>query len=67
MLKEAADDVFYRKRFQLVFGAILSVVGQSGREEFAKEEKLVKMLAAIAQKVKAGKDKEVRFFCIASY
>ena len=44
-----------------MFGAILSVVGQSGRDEFAKEEKLVKMLAAIAQKVKAAKEKEVSY------
>ena len=49
----------YRKRYQLVFGALLSVVGLSARKEFGKEEDLVKMLAAIAEKVKAAKEKEV--------
>ena len=42
-----------------MFGALLSVVGEAGRREFGKEEDLVKMLAAIAEKVKAAKDKEV--------
>ena len=58
-LKEAAEDVRYRKRYQLVFGALLSVVGAAMRREFSKQEDLVKMLAAIAEKVKAAKDKEV--------
>lgn len=60
-LKEAAEDVRYRKRYQLLFGALLSVVGQAVRNEFSKQEDLVKMLAAIAEKVKAAKDKEVGF------
>lgn len=58
-LKEAAEDVRYRKRYQLVFGALLSVVGAAMRREFSKQEDLVKMLAAIAEKVKAAKDKDV--------
>ena len=61
-LKEAAEDVRYRKRYQLVFGALLSVVGAAMRREFSKQEDLVKMLAAIAEKVKAAKEKEVRHF-----
>ena len=60
LLKEAADDLAYRKRYQLMFGALLSVVGEAGRREFSKEEDLVKILSAISQKVKAAKDKEVR-------
>ena len=35
------------------------MVGQAVRNEFSKQEDLVKMLAAIAEKVKAAKDKEV--------
>lgn len=49
----------YKKRYQLMFGALLSVAGGGMREEFQKQEDLVKMLAAIADKVKASKDKEV--------
>ena len=59
-LKEAADDVCHRKRYQLMFGALLSVVGEGMRKEFTKQEDLTKMLTAIAEKVKAAKDKEVR-------
>lgn len=51
--------MYFRKRYQLVFGALLSVVGENGRKEFGKEEDLMKLLAAIAEKVKAAKDKEV--------
>src|SRR6218665_1424696 len=59
LLKDAADSVQYKKRYQLMFGALLSVAGGGMREEFQKQEDLVKMLAAIADKVKASKDKEV--------
>jgi hypothetical protein len=59
LLKEAADDYRYRKRYQLLFGALLSVVGESMRTEFVKEEDFIKMTSAIADKVKAAKDKEV--------
>lgn len=59
LLKEAADDVRYRKRFQLLFGALLSVVGQSMRCELSKQDEFVRVLSAIADKVKAAKDKEV--------
>ena len=59
LLKEAADDLYYRKRYQLTFGAVMSVVGEAGRREYGKEEDLVKMLSSIAQKIKAAKDKEV--------
>jgi len=59
LLKEAADDVRYRKRFQLLFGALLSVVGQSMRNELSKQDEFVRVLSAVADKVKAAKDKEV--------
>ena len=59
LLKEAADDVRYRKRFQLLFGALLSVVGQSMRNELSKQDEFVRILSAVADKVKAAKDKEV--------
>ncbi|ELT97555.1 hypothetical protein CAPTEDRAFT_183515 [Capitella teleta] len=58
LLKEAADDYRYRKRYQLLFGALLSVVGESMRTEFVKEEDFIKMTSAIADKVKAAKEKE---------
>ena len=59
MLKEAADDTRYRKRYQLLFGALMSLVGNAMREEFSKQEDLCKMLGSVAEKVKAAKDKEV--------
>ena len=42
-----------------MFGALLSVVGESMRREFSKEENTVKMLYAIADKVKAAKEREL--------
>jgi len=59
LLKEAADDVRYRKRFQLLFGALLSVVGQSMRNELSKQDEFVRILSSVADKVKAAKDREV--------
>lgn len=59
LLKEAAGDVHFRKRYQLIFGGLLSVVGKSMRSEISKQEEFIRMLSAIADKVKAGKDKEV--------
>ena len=59
LLKEAADDIHYRKRYQLMFGALLSVVGKGMRDEFTKQEEFVKMLSAIGDKVKAAKDRDV--------
>ncbi len=59
LLKEVAEDMRYRKRYQLLFGALLSVVGAALRHEFSKQEDLTRMLAAIAEKVKAARDKDV--------
>ena len=42
-----------------MFGALLSVVGANVRKDYTRQEDLGKMLAAIADKVKASKDKEV--------
>lgn len=59
LFKEAADDAKYRKRYQLMFGALLSIVGNSMRLEMTKQEDLVKKFSAIADKVKAARDKDV--------
>jgi len=48
----------------LLFGALLSVVGSAMRAELSKQDVFVQMLSAIADKVKAAKDKEV---CIVVY
>lgn len=58
LLKDAADDVHHKKRYQLMFGALMSVVGEKMRQEFGKQEELVNMLSAIADKVKAAKDRD---------
>ena len=67
LLKEAADDVRYRKRFQLLFGALLSVVGKSMRNELSKQDKFVHILSSVADKVKASKDREVQFLLCVFY
>ena len=46
----------YRKRYQLLFGALLSVVGENMRRDFSRQEELAKMLAIIAMKVKEARD-----------
>ena len=58
MLKEAADDVQFRKRYQLLFGALLSVVGVAMRQELSREEDFVRMLSAVADKVKGARDRD---------
>ncbi|CAH1786121.1 unnamed protein product [Owenia fusiformis] len=58
LLKEAAENVMSRKRYQLMFGALMSIVGKSLRKEFEKQEELVKKLAIIAETVKMAKDKD---------
>jgi hypothetical protein len=45
-----------------MFGGLLSVVGEKMRKELAKQEGLIQMLSAVADKVKAGRDKEVCLF-----
>jgi len=59
LLKEAADDDHYRKRFHLMFGGLLSIVGEKMRSELSKQEDFVRVLSSIADKVKTGRDKEV--------
>ncbi|XP_064599757.1 phosphatidylinositol 4-phosphate 3-kinase C2 domain-containing subunit alpha-like [Liolophura sinensis] len=58
LLKEAAQDSIYRQRYQLMFGAVMSVSGQALRKEFRKQEELMKLLGTTAEKVKMGRDKE---------
>lgn len=43
-----------------MFGAVMSVSGQALRKEFRKQEELMKLLGTTAEKVKMGRDKEVR-------
>ncbi|XP_013408190.1 phosphatidylinositol 4-phosphate 3-kinase C2 domain-containing subunit alpha-like [Lingula anatina] len=58
LLKEAASDLFYRSRYQLVFGALMSVAGEALCTEFQKQEELARKLGEIADKVKIAKDKD---------
>jgi len=58
VIKEAADDAHFKKRYQLLFGALLSVVGVGMRQELSREEDFVRMLSAVAEKVKVAKDRD---------
>ena len=42
-----------------MFGGLLSIVGEKMRSELSKQEDFVRVLSSIADKVKAGRDKEV--------
>ena len=71
MLKEAADDFQFKKRYQLLFGALLSVVGVAMRRELSREEDFVRMLSAVADKVKGARDRDkdvsCHFFIVCSH
>ena len=60
MLKGVAgQDASYKRRYELMFVALASVAGDTLYQEFRKQEDLVKVMTNVAEKVKAGKDKDV--------
>ena len=56
LLKEAGENIKFHKRYQLMFGALMSVVGDAMRKQFQHQEALVRALSSIAEKVKTVKD-----------
>lgn len=55
----AAQDTSYKRRYELMFVALINVSGDPLYQEFRKQEVLVKILTTMGEKVQAAKDKEV--------
>ena len=60
-MKGATQDRLYKRRYELMFVALVSVAGESLYQEFMKQEEIVKILTTMAEKVQQAKggDKEV--------
>ncbi|KAL5007561.1 hypothetical protein ScPMuIL_016367 [Solemya velum] len=58
LLKGAAQDLLYKRRYELMFVALVSVAGESLYQAFRKQEDLMKSLNTTAEKVQSGKDKD---------
>ncbi|XP_074660080.1 phosphatidylinositol 4-phosphate 3-kinase C2 domain-containing subunit alpha-like [Tubulanus polymorphus] len=58
LLRDALTDDKYRWRYQLMMTALKTVVGSMFNNELHKQEKFVRILASVAEKVKTHKDKE---------
>lgn len=61
-MKGATGDQLYKRRYELMFVALISVAGESLYQEFMKQEEIVKLLTTTAEQVQQAKsgDKEVR-------
>ena len=64
LLKGATQDRVYKRRYELMFVALVSVAGEALYQEFMKQEEIVKVLTTTAEKVQAAKDKEVEAACL---
>ena len=60
LLKGATQDSLYKRRYELMFVALVSVAGESLYQEFMKQEEIVKVLTTTAEQVQQAKDKDVR-------
>ncbi|XP_052799554.1 phosphatidylinositol 4-phosphate 3-kinase C2 domain-containing subunit beta-like isoform X2 [Mya arenaria] len=60
LLKGATQDRLYKRRYELMFVALISVAGEALYQEFMKQEEIVKVLTTTAEKVQQakGSDKE---------
>ncbi|XP_061177401.1 phosphatidylinositol 4-phosphate 3-kinase C2 domain-containing subunit alpha-like [Saccostrea echinata] len=54
----AAQDTTYKRRYELMFVALINVAGDLLYQEFRKQEVMVKILTTIGEKVQVAKDKE---------
>ncbi|KAK3101653.1 hypothetical protein FSP39_005228 [Pinctada imbricata] len=54
----AAQDLTYKRRYELMFAALINVAGDPLYQEFRKQEEMVKILTTTAERVQAAKDKE---------
>ncbi|XP_071121891.1 phosphatidylinositol 4-phosphate 3-kinase C2 domain-containing subunit alpha-like isoform X2 [Mytilus edulis] len=58
LLKGAAQDQGYKRRYELMFVALVSVAGDALYQEFKKQEEMVKCLTQTSEKVQVSKDKD---------
>ena len=56
----AAQDLTYKRRYELMFVALINVAGDPLYQEFRKQEEMVKILTTAAEKVQVAKEKDVR-------
>ena len=61
LLKGATQDSLYKRRYELMFVALVSVAGEALYQEFMKQEEIVKVMTTTAEKVQQAKDKDVSF------
>ncbi|KAK3611626.1 hypothetical protein CHS0354_018322 [Potamilus streckersoni] len=59
LLKGATQDILYKRRYELMFVALISVAGDALYKEFKKQEKVVKILSQTGESVQKAKDKDV--------
>lgn len=62
LLKGAAQESAYKRRYELMFVALISVAGDALYQEFKKQEEMVKLLTLTSEKVQVAKDKDVSNF-----
>jgi hypothetical protein len=60
LLKGAAQGEGYKRRYELMFVALVSVAGDALYQEFKKQEEMVKYLTLTSEKVQIAKEKDVR-------
>ncbi|CAC5401291.1 PIK3C2 [Mytilus coruscus] len=58
LLKGAAQDQGYKRRYELMFVALVSVAGDALYQEFKKQEEMVKYLTQTSERVQVAKDKD---------
>ncbi|VDH91459.1 phosphatidylinositol-4-phosphate 3-kinase, partial [Mytilus galloprovincialis] len=58
LLKGAAQDQGYKRRYELMFVALVSVAGDALYQEFKKQEEMVKCLTQTSERVQVAKDKD---------
>ena len=54
----AAQEATFKRRYELMFVALVNVAGDALYQEFRKQEELVKVVTSVAEKVKVAKDKD---------
>lgn len=63
LLKGATQDSHYKRRYELMFVALVSVAGEALYQEFMKQEEIVKALQTTAEKVQQAKGSEKEVMC----
>ncbi|XP_053384190.1 phosphatidylinositol 4-phosphate 3-kinase C2 domain-containing subunit alpha-like isoform X3 [Mercenaria mercenaria] len=58
LLKGATQDSQYKRRYELMFVALVSVAGEALYQEFMKQEEIVKVLQTTAERVQQAKGSE---------